>query len=120
VDSTSDVRIDVIDPSTCAVIATIPSGTDTDVDRAVAAARAAFDHGPWRKLTPVERERRLLKLAELLEKNADEFSQIESVNSGRSLFATRKFDVDGERSGFRIMIPTFARGSKTFDLNILS
>jgi len=94
VDSASDVRIDVIDPSTCAVIATIPSGTDTDVDRAVAAARAAFDHGPWRKLTPVERERRLLKLAELLETNANEFSQIESVNSGRTLFATRKFDVD--------------------------
>ena len=86
--------IDAIDPSTCSVVSAVPAAQASDVDRAVKAAREAFDGGPWPRMKPVDRERRILKLADLLEANATEFSEIESVNSGRSLFGTRAFDVD--------------------------
>ena len=58
------------------------------------AARQAFDHGLWPQMRPSERERYILKLADLLEANATEISEIESVNSGRTLTATRLFDVN--------------------------
>ena len=48
-----------------------------DVDRAVKAARKAFDEGPWSKISPSERGKLLWKLAELLEKHSDEFAELE-------------------------------------------
>lgn len=94
VKSVSGKTFETLDPSTSAAIASIPEGSAEDVDRAVKAARAAFDHGPWPHLKPADRERRILKLAVLLENNAQEFAELESVNSGRSVFGTRLFDVD--------------------------
>ena len=47
--------IAVISPSTEEVIARVPDGTEADIDKAVAAARTAFDHGPWPRMTPAER-----------------------------------------------------------------
>src|SRR5437016_1251998 len=47
--------IDVISPHTEEVIGRVPEGTNADIDRAVAAARQAFDHGPWPRMTPAER-----------------------------------------------------------------
>jgi phenylacetaldehyde dehydrogenase len=84
----------VVDPSSGLTIAQAPQGEREDIDRAVRAARQAFDSGPWPRMTPTQRERCLLRLADLLEANATEFSEIESVNSGRTLLATRLFDVD--------------------------
>jgi phenylacetaldehyde dehydrogenase len=82
------------DPSSGDAVSEVPEGDREDIDRAVRAARTAFDQGPWPKLRPRERERIMLRLAELLESHAQEFAEIESVNSGRILMGTRLFDVD--------------------------
>lgn len=84
----------VYDPSSGEQIAEVPHASTEDVNAAVQAARNAFDNGPWSKLKPAARERIILKLADLLEQNAQEFAEIEAVNSGRTLMNTRLFDVD--------------------------
>jgi phenylacetaldehyde dehydrogenase len=94
VDSASGETIAVVDPTSGRDIGRVPASNAIDIDRAVKAARRAFDEGPWRKMKGPERERALLRLADLLEADAVEFSEIESVNSGRVLLATRAFDVD--------------------------
>jgi len=86
--------IPVIDPTSGRQVGQVPAGGAEDVDRAVTAARRAFDAGPWPKMRGPARGRILLRLADLLEANAAEFSELESVNSGRVLNATRAFDVD--------------------------
>lgn len=73
---------DVINPATGEVIAQVQSGTQEDVDRAVAAAREAFD-GDWRDATPAERGRLLWGLARVLEENAEELIGLESANVGK-------------------------------------
>jgi phenylacetaldehyde dehydrogenase len=95
--------IPVIDPTSGLQVAAVPAGEAADVDAAVNAARRAFDEGPWRKMRGADRERLLLRLADLLEANASEISEIESVNSGRILPATRAFDVDLSVSYLRYM-----------------
>jgi len=85
---------DVVDPTNGRVVASVPEGDAPDVDLAVKAARAALRSGPWAKWGVVERERALLRLADLLERDALLMSEVESVNSGRMLAATRMFDVE--------------------------
>ena len=94
VDSAAQGEIPVIDPTSGEQVAKVPAGEAADIDRAVKAARKAFDTGPWSRLTGPQRERIMLRLADLLEANAAEVSEIESVNSGRTLMSTRAFDVD--------------------------
>lgn len=94
VDSVSQEEIPVIDPTSGERVAKVPAGGAGDIDRAVRAARKAFDTGPWPRLTGPQRERIMLRLADLLEANATEISEIESVNSGRTLPSTKAFDVD--------------------------
>lgn len=94
VDSVAQDEISVIDPTSGEQVARVQAGGEADIDRAVMAARKAFDSGPWPRLTGPQRERMLLRLADLLEAAAAEVSQIESVNSGRTLAATKAFDVD--------------------------
>jgi len=94
VNAASEEAIPVVDPTNGAAVAHVPAGGSADIDRAVKAARTAFDKGPWPRMTGPQRERIMLRLADLLEQNATEFSQIESVNSGRLLIGTRLFDVD--------------------------
>jgi phenylacetaldehyde dehydrogenase len=94
VDPVAGGQFSVIDPTSGLEIAKAPQGEREDIDRAVAAARRAFEEGPWPRMSPTERERCMLRLADLLEANATEFSEIESVNSGRTLTSTRLFDVN--------------------------
>ena len=70
VDSLSGERIDVVCPSDGKVFASIPASGKADVDRAVGAARRAFDDGPWTRMPAVERGRLLTKLFHLIEENA--------------------------------------------------
>jgi len=84
----------VVDPTSGEEVGRVPAGDAADIDLAVRAARLAFDEGPWPKMRPSERERIMLKLADLLETHATEFAEIESVNSGRTLMGTRLFDVN--------------------------
>jgi phenylacetaldehyde dehydrogenase len=99
----TDESVAVVDPTSGATVGQVPAGDARDIDRAVKAARQAFDSGPWRKMRGADRERLLLRLADLLELQATEFSEIESVNSGRILSATRAIDVDLSVSYLRYM-----------------
>src|SRR5437660_3122128 len=72
VNSVSGRTFETINPATGAVIANVAEGEAPDIDRAVKAARRAFDQGPWRKTNARERGRLLYKLADLIEKNFDE------------------------------------------------
>ena len=103
VSSAAGDEIAVVDPTSGLTVSVVPAGNAADIDKAVQAARRAFDVGPWRSMRGSDRERLMLKLAELLEANATEFSEIESVNSGRVLGATRAFDVDLSVSYLRYM-----------------
>jgi aminobutyraldehyde dehydrogenase len=72
----------VLNPNTGEVIAEVRSGTEADVDRAVASARRAFEDG-WSETTPAERARMLLKLAERIESDGEELARFESPNVGK-------------------------------------
>jgi betaine-aldehyde dehydrogenase len=84
--------IDVIDPATTEVIAKAPDASVADVDRAVAAARAAFDEGPWKDTTAQDRGRVLFKLAQIVRDRADELAEIETRNSGKPIVES-EFDI---------------------------
>ncbi len=75
---------DVINPATGEVIARVPKGTAEDVDRAVAAARKAYDE-TWFDSTPRDRSEALLKIASVIEENGQELAGIESRNVGKPL-----------------------------------
>lgn len=94
VEATTGRTFPVFDPTSGQEIARVPEGDALDIDEAVTAARRAFDSGPWPKLRPSERERIMLRLADLLERHGEELSEIESVNSGRVLVGTRLIDVN--------------------------
>ncbi len=82
-DALSGERIDVVCPSNGEVFATIPASGAADVDRAVAAARKAFDEGPWSRMPAVERGRCLTRLFHLVERHGDELAALESRDTGK-------------------------------------
>ena len=75
---------EVINPTDESVIVSVHEATEKDVDAAVAAARKAFE-GPWRKESPENRGRLLVKLADLFEKNADLLAAVESLDNGKAI-----------------------------------
>ena len=75
--------MEVLNPSTGEVIAEVPRGTAEDVGRAVEAAKKAWDE--WRNKTPKDRVELLLKLADLIDENADELTKLESQNVGKPM-----------------------------------
>src|SRR5438105_6731026 len=83
---------EITNPATGKVIAHVPKGTEEDVNRAVAAARKAFDGG-WSDTTPRERSERLLKLAQAIEADGDELARIESENVGKPLAPTKSEEI---------------------------
>ena len=72
----------VIDPATGEQIAIAAAGSEADAGRAVRSARAAFDDGRWRLLPPLEKERRLRRLAELLAERGELFGEIDVLDAG--------------------------------------
>jgi betaine-aldehyde dehydrogenase len=82
----------VLDPSSGEAMAEAAVSTEADVDRAVAAARRAFEEG-WARTTPGERADALLKLADAVEQHADELTQLESANAGKPIVAFRDDEV---------------------------
>jgi len=77
--------IDVIDPATQEVIATVPEGSAADVHDAVAAARRAFDEGPWRDTTAQDRGRILFRIAAIVREHAAEWAELETRNNGKPI-----------------------------------
>ena len=92
-DAAAHASIDVRDPATGETITTVPSADGVDVDLAVQAARAAFESSEWGAARPVDRERRLLRLADLVEAHAQEIAEIESLDNGKPLVIAQRVDV---------------------------
>jgi len=72
-------------PAHDVVVASYPQARAADVDRAVGAARRAFDEGPWPRMSGVERARVLLRVAELVRRDAEELARIETLESGKPI-----------------------------------
>src|SRR6202790_3592066 len=88
-------KFDTVNPATGEVLTQIAEGSSADVDRAVDAARRALEdrNGPWRKMAASERGRLIWKLADLLEKNIDEFAELETIDNGKPIFESRYDDM---------------------------
>jgi len=94
VDAVSGKTFNTINPATGEVIAGIAEGGKEDVDLAVKAARAAFNDGSeWRKMSTTDRTRVLLKLADLIRANQQELSELETLDTGKPIFESSKFDI---------------------------
>jgi len=88
VDAASGKRFDSQNPATGELLATVAEGDAEDINRAVAAARKAFD-GPWSKFKPFERQALLLRLADLVERHFDELSTLDTLDMGAPISRTR-------------------------------
>src|SRR5215475_8605589 len=87
VEAASGKTFDSINPATGQVLAKVAEGDKKDIDRAVAAARRAFE-GPWSKVKPYDRQVLLLKLADLVEQNFDELSTLDTLDMGAPISRT--------------------------------
>ena len=103
VDSSHGATIDVEDPSNGKVITQVVDASDKDVDRAVAAARAAFDDQRWYGLPPIQREQIMHRLADLIQANADLFAELEAIDVGKPKGMAGAVDVPGAISHLRYM-----------------
>ena len=103
VEAASGKVFPVYNPATGEIIAQAAEGDEEDIDRAVRAARNAFDRGPWRTMTPSERGRSIWRVAELLEQHSEEFAQLEALDNGKPLTEARAADVPLAVDLFRYM-----------------
>jgi len=92
----------VHDPASGRVIAEVPAGGKTEVDRAVSAARAALE-GPWSRLRPVERERLILRLADAVEADGAVLAETETANNGQPLGMAQGLEVGASAEHLRYM-----------------
>jgi phenylacetaldehyde dehydrogenase len=91
------------DPSTGEVIATVAEGDGQDIDRAVRAARAAFEDGRWSRATPAQRGRVLWRVADLIDEHAEELAQLETLDNGKPVSYASMIDVPATADIFRYM-----------------
>lgn len=83
----------VINPATGAVLAEVAESSKAEVERAIAAAREAFDTGPWRTSTAQQRGRILFKMAQLVKDHFDELAKLETLNTGKPIVES-EFDIN--------------------------
>ncbi|XP_062159445.1 benzaldehyde dehydrogenase, mitochondrial-like [Alnus glutinosa] len=93
VNAASERTFPTLDPRTGDAIAHVAEGDAEDINRAVAAARKAFDEGPWPKMTAYERQKILLRFADLLEKHNDELAALETWDNGKPYEQAAKIEV---------------------------
>ena len=103
VDAASGKTFEVYNPATGEVMAHVAEGDAEDINRAVRAARRAFDDGPWRKMSPSQRGRCISRLADLIEQHGEEFAQLESLDNGKPLTVARVADIPLSVDLFRYM-----------------
>jgi phenylacetaldehyde dehydrogenase len=101
VQADSGELIEVIDPATEAVLATVSAAGQNEVDAAVTAASEAFRHGAWTEITPYERSKMLWRMAELLEENIQELALLNTLENGKPLSASIAGDVQAAAKTFR-------------------
>ena len=88
-------KFETINPATGEVLTEVVEASKDDVDRAVEAARRAFEDrgGAWRKMSASERGRLIWRLADLVEKNIDELAELETLDNGKPIFESRQVDM---------------------------
>ncbi|GEO25947.1 aldehyde dehydrogenase [Alicyclobacillus acidoterrestris] len=93
VPSASGKTFETVNPATGEVLAVVSEAEAEDINRAVAAARRAFDEGPWSTMSGAERGRLLYKLADLMEAHKEELAQIDTLDNGKPIRETTNADV---------------------------
>ncbi len=103
VEAASGKTFPTYNPATGEELAQVAEGDKEDIDRAVKAARTAFDDGPWSTTTPNVRGKMLWKLSELVAENADTFAELESLDNGKPYTIAGAVDVAGTVEMFQYM-----------------
>lgn len=93
VDSISGHTFETINPATGEVICEVAAAETEDVEKAVKAARNAFNQGEWTKISPCDRGKLLYKLADLIEAHIDELAELETLDNGKPLKDSRNIDL---------------------------
>ncbi len=101
VDAASGKTFETFDPATGSVLAHVAEGDAEDVDRAVRAARRAFDAGPWPRMAPAERQKILLRVADLIDAHGLELAQLETLDNGKALAESQHVDIPSAAETFR-------------------
>jgi phenylacetaldehyde dehydrogenase len=103
VEAASGKSFPVFDPTNGDVVVQVAEGDRVDIDRAVKAARAAFESGPWSSLTASDRGKLLWRLADLMEAHIDEFAELEAFDNGKPITIARAVDLPLAIDMFRYM-----------------
>jgi phenylacetaldehyde dehydrogenase len=103
VEAVSGKTFDVKDPATEMLLARVAEGDAPDIDAAVKAARRAFDHGPWGRISPSARGRIIHRIGDLILKHLDELAQLESLDNGKPVSVARVADVPLSADMFHYM-----------------
>lgn len=103
IEAASGKTFSVENPATGDEIAQVAEGDKEDINRAVAAARHAFDNGPWSTMPPSERSRLIWKLADLMEENAEALSELETLDNGKAYTISSTVDIPVSIEHFRYM-----------------
>src|ERR1700740_2477568 len=93
VDAASGKTFETPDPATGQTLARVAEGDAEDIDRAVRAARRAFDDGPWGRMSPSERGRVIWRIGDLILEHAEELAQLESLDNGKPYAVALAADV---------------------------
>jgi len=101
VDSASGATFPVYDPATGEEVAQVARGNAADIDRAVQAARKAFDSGPWARMTPSERGKLIWRLGDLIEAHGRELAELETLDNGKPFGIAHAADVALAADQFR-------------------
>jgi phenylacetaldehyde dehydrogenase len=101
VQAASGKTFETRNPATGEVLANVAEGAGEDIDRAVKAARRAFEQGPWPEMLPAERSRLLWKVSDLIDQHRDELAELETLDNGKPIFFSRMVDVPTAIETFR-------------------
>ena len=93
VDAASGKTFETPNPATGETLAQVAEGDGEDINRAVRAARAAFDDGPWSRMTPSERGRIIWRIGDMILQHVDELAQLESLDNGKPFLVAQAADV---------------------------
>jgi len=103
VGAVSGKLMEALDPATGLLLARVPEADSEDIDRAVSAARKAFESGPWADMTPSDRSHLMWRIGDLIMENRDELAEIESLDNGKLLTNAKMGDVPMSAETFYYM-----------------
>jgi 4-(gamma-glutamylamino)butanal dehydrogenase len=101
VDSTAGHTFDSLNPASGQVLARVAACDEADVERAVAAARRAFEQGEWRRMAPTDRKAVIIRLAELIEEHAEELALLDATDAGKPITDCETLDIPDVVNTFR-------------------